>query len=252
MTCYSGGKFRIGKKLAKIIYEESNDIEDEYEFTIKGYCEPFCGMLGVYQHIPDLFKENVSKLNYKAGDMNKSVIKMWQSAQTGWKPPTYITKEEFDRLKKQDVSSAVKGYVGHQYSYGGQYFEGYSPKYGKSKNSSVQSNRVSKIGSDLKNVTFKSGSYTQYSRLKGYVIYCDPPYPNTYYKHYHNGDGKKADFDHEEFWEWCRKMCDDNIVFVSSYTAPKDFENIYSNSHILTGANVGKKKKRVERLFLMY
>lgn len=47
MTCYNGGKQRIGKKLADIIYDESLDIEYEYDFTIKGYCEPFCGMLGV-------------------------------------------------------------------------------------------------------------------------------------------------------------------------------------------------------------
>jgi hypothetical protein len=37
MTCYNGGKQRIGKSLAKIIATESLDIEDEYNFTIKGY-----------------------------------------------------------------------------------------------------------------------------------------------------------------------------------------------------------------------
>ena len=75
MTCYNGGKQRIGKRLSAIISEESLDIEDEYDFAIKGYCEPFCGMLGVYQHIPELFDNHVPKLKYKAGDINKSVLK---------------------------------------------------------------------------------------------------------------------------------------------------------------------------------
>ena len=48
IACYNGGKQRIGKRLSSIIAEESLDIEDEYDFTIKGYCEPFCGMLGVF------------------------------------------------------------------------------------------------------------------------------------------------------------------------------------------------------------
>ena len=252
MTCYNGGKQRIGKKLADIIYDESLDIEDDYDFTIKGYCEPFCGMLGVYQHIPELFDDHKPKLNYKAGDINKSVIKMWQASQKGWKPPTLVNEGEFNRLKKSTIDSAAKGYIGHQYSYGGQYFEGYSPKYGKSQDTSVQSERVCNIAKKLKNVTFNPGIYTQYSNLKGYVIYCDPPYPNTYYKHYNSGSDGKVEFDHDNFWSWCRKMSKDNIIFVSSYTAPKDFEKIFSSSHRLTGANVGEKKKRIEKLFLIY
>ena len=57
MTTYHGGKQRIGKTLAQIFVEESIGIEGEYDFKIKGYCEPFCGMLGVYQYIPKLFEE---------------------------------------------------------------------------------------------------------------------------------------------------------------------------------------------------
>jgi hypothetical protein len=46
MTAYHGGKQRIGKKLAQVIYDESMDISEEEGFQIKGYCEPFSGMLG--------------------------------------------------------------------------------------------------------------------------------------------------------------------------------------------------------------
>ena len=44
----------------------------------------------------------------------------------------------------------------------------------------------------------------------------------------------------------------DNIVFVSSYTAPKDFEEIFSSSHKLTGVIASRSKKRVEKLFLLF
>ena len=80
-----------------------------------------------------------------------------------------------------------------------------------------------------------------------YIIYCDPPYPNTYYKHY-----GKDNIDHDDFWNWCRKMSKDNIVFVSSYTAPKDFEEIFSSTHKLTGVVASGSKKRVEKLFLLF
>lgn len=43
MTAYHGGKQRIGKEIATVIADMTQDV------TIKGYCEPFCGMLGVYQ-----------------------------------------------------------------------------------------------------------------------------------------------------------------------------------------------------------
>ena len=80
MTSYHGGKKRIGKEISGIIVDESINISEDEGWKIKGYCEPFCGMLGVYQHIPKLFEEEGLKLKYKAGDTNKSVIMMWNEA----------------------------------------------------------------------------------------------------------------------------------------------------------------------------
>jgi hypothetical protein len=112
MTAYHGGKQRLGKTLAEIIVDTSLEIAEDNRFELKGYCEPFCGMLGVYQHIPELFEpegceplrsgcepegcepegceeEGIgNRIKYLAGDGNGSVIMMWQAAQKGWKPPT--------------------------------------------------------------------------------------------------------------------------------------------------------------------
>ena len=248
MTAYHGGKQRIGKHLAKVIVDYSVNIPD---FKIKGYCEPFCGMLGVYQHIPENMEENdINNIKYKAGDFNKSVIMMWEKAQKGkWKPPTECTEKEYLYLQNSK-DSALKGYIGHQYSFGGRYFKGYAPKYGKSIDSTSSSKNVVNISKKLKDVKFDYGNYKQYSKLKNYIIYCDPPYMNTD-NYYHSKEGKD-EFDQNEFWEWCRKMSEHNIIFVSGYKAPREFKNIYSSSHKLTGGQFNNiNKKRTEKLFLL-
>jgi len=249
MSCIHGGKQRIGLKIARNIHLMTMVLDAYLDYEIKGYCEPFCGMLGVYRHIPELFKNHQPLLKYKAGDINPSIVLMWQKAQKGWIPPTTATEEEYDRLKHAN-DSALRGYIGHQYSFGCQFFNGYAPKYGKTKDSSKASQNVVDIAHKLKNVKFSSGPYTQYSGLKGYIIYCDPPYEGTVSRYYQGRSDKKLKFDVEEFWEWCRRMSEHNIVFVSSYQAPEDFTVIMQSTHKLTGIAPGKNEKtRVEKLY---
>ena len=154
MTSYHGGKQRIGKELAEIIVDESIDIEDEYDFTIKGYCEPFSGMMGVYQHIPDLFKQKHAKINYVAGEINESVVNMWDATKKGWKPPIQnCGRNNFYKLKQDiDSKSALKGFVGHVNTMRGCYFDGYF----EHKNSKIKTNsdRVATVK------TFKLQTYT--------------------------------------------------------------------------------------------
>ena len=222
MTAYHGGKQRIGKQLAEIIVDESIDIAEEEGFEIKGYCEPFCGMLGVYRHIPELFEEEgFDDLNYLAGDFNTSVIKMWKSAQKGWKPPYKASKEEYENLKKTYRSSARRGFVGHACSYGGIYLSSYQAS--KCKSLPHASQTVKRIAEDLHDVKFTAGDYTFFSNLKGYVIYCDPPYTNDKGKNnsYYDEGKKLLRFNHLKFWEWCDRVSEHNLVFVTEFKAPK-------------------------------
>ena len=240
MTSYHGGKQIIGKKLAQVISDKTKEIN----FKVKGYCEPFCGMLGVYQHILDHF----SDIEYNAGDINNNVINMWESAQQNWIPPTIVTEEEYNILKNETDSSAQKGYVGHQYGFGGKFFKGYAVKYGKKIDSTTASNRVVKIAKKLKLVKFSHGDYTQFSNLEGYVIYCDPPYINTE-THY------ASSFKSKDFYDWCRTMSKNNLVFVSEYNAQDDFIEIWSKSSKLSGVSKSegkhKSKVRTEKLYLL-
>jgi len=216
MTRYHGGKQRIGKIIAEVIAEKVKETDIE----IQGYCEPFCGMLGVYQHIPQYFEER--QMLYRAGDTNESVIMMWQQAQQGWVPPISCSESTYNRLKNQKGSSAEKAYIGYQFSFGGQYFIGYNGKYGNATSYRSVPKKVSKIANELKDVDFTTGPYTQFSNLRNHVIYCDPPYANTKCTY----PGK---FDSNSFWNWVREMSKTNVIFVSEYIAPDDFECIYEN-----------------------
>jgi DNA adenine methylase len=244
MTSYHGGKQLIGKRLANIIVDESVDISEKEGWNINGYCEPFCGMLGVYQHIPKLYKkEGLTRLKYKAGDTNNSVVMMWEAAKNGWEPSTKVTTyKEFMKLKNDGKSNAKKGFVGHFYGFSGQYFQPFKIRNVDTLKKTV--NNVCKIGQLVKKVSFSDGSYTQFSNLKNYVIYCDPPYQAQ--SHYYDGGRtKKLSFDHEKFWNWCRDMSEHNIVFVSEYKVPKDFEKIYSTNVKTAGSN------RIDNLYIV-
>lgn len=58
----------------------------------------------------------------------------------------------------------------------------------------------------------------------GCVVYCDPPYAGT---NRYGRDGTA--FDHDAFWDWARRC--EVPLFVSEYTAPKDFVPIAEFPH---------------------
>ena len=83
MAAYHGGKQKIAKLIASTIKANSND-------QIENYCEPFCGMLSVFKEVATT---NTLK-RVKLGDINESVIKMWDASKDGWIPTTNITEEQ--------------------------------------------------------------------------------------------------------------------------------------------------------------
>lgn len=211
MTVYHGGKERIGEHISDIIYRLILDSKS----NVVGYCEPFFGMGGVYKHIIEKFGD---RLKYKAGDINASVIAMWKALQSGWKPPTSCSMSKYNSIKKQPYNTAEKGYIGHAYSYRGRYFGTYF------NNNKDYSSKVLELANIMSNVEFKYGDYTMYSNLKDYVIYCDPPYNDTDQRYSDGVD--RVRFNSESFWNWCKHMSINNIVFVSEYTSPHKYTYI--------------------------
>lgn len=219
MTKYHGGKTRIGFNIAKCIY----DVCESVDMDIKGYCEPFCGMCGVFQHIPELFEPKYS-LNYIASDINESVIKMWDALKRGWAPPRECTREQFYALKGDGNSTAEKGFLGHACAFRGIYFATYYDKHNIVNERRKVIDRVSK----LKHVVFDVCSYDTYTNLFNHVIYCDPPYYN--HSRYINEYNKYRTFDSENFYSWVNKISENNLVFLSEradipYHKLKDFKD---------------------------
>lgn len=236
-----GGKKKIGWKIAKDIVDYIN----RKNIRCRGYCEPFCGMLGVYKNIVE---STISFNDLLAGDVNGSVIEMWKAAQRGWRPPTICTMEEYNALKTSDTVSPEKGFIAHHCSFAGKYFGGYVPERSRYRPMKNAGRRVIDIAEKCKKVRFQQGDYQQFTDLEGYVIFCDPPYKK--YNYYFDTTGKRIVFDHDEFWDWCRVMSLHNVVFVSEFDAPYDFEIVAEYPRVISFGN-HTKIEVVEKLYVI-
>lgn len=209
MSYYLGGKKKYGLEIAEKIY----DLSMEYEnFEIKGYVEPFMGMMGVYQHIPEQFRKH--KLKYKAGDRNHYLVKLWKGLQMGFNPPLKCSKKEYYDLKYKDSKSLKAIFLGFACAIRGVFRSTYVER-----NIKIQSEYCKNIGKKIKNVELQSGDYTIFSNLTNFIIYCDPPYKNTI-SPYSIGNSYDTNFDYQKFTDWCLKMSENNIVFISEYKKP--------------------------------
>lgn len=223
MSRYHGGKKRYAESISDIIIKEKEDREKENGENVQkyiGYCEPFVGMASVINKVQD--KTNGKSLTYKCGDINASLILMWQEAQKSWQYKGGITFDEFCALKTDGKHTAEKGFYGHVYGIHGIYFSCFDKEV-NNKRLTYSNKKISTMGSSFKDVEFSSGDYTIFSDLKDYIIYCDPPYEkqNIYYDDSHH----KIKFNHDEFWNWCVGMSKNNLVIVSEYSAPEYLNN---------------------------
>ena len=92
----------------------------------------------------------------------------------------------------------------------------------------------------LADVIFQVKSYEEIT-LSGCLVYCDPPYEGT--------TKYIGDFDHSHYWEWVRRMSENNIVICSEYAAPDDFVCIWEMERTTT-LDKASRTKAIERLFV--
>lgn len=232
-----GSKARICKDIAPII----NKIIVDNGITT--YIEPFVGGANMIQHI-----QCKRKFGY---DNNEYLIAFWQRIQQGWNPLNDIemSKSFYQQVKdhKETYEPEVVALAGFCATYNAKWFGGYAgtvkTKIGTERNYYDEAVRnVLKQKEFIMDVRF---CCTDYRRIKpdlcDALIYCDPPYQDT--------TGYKDDFDHEEYWEWVRKMSENNIVLCSEYSAPPDFECIWSKE-LTTTLDKNSRSKSVEKLFV--
>ena len=184
-------------------------------------------------------------------DIHKELIAMWQEIQNGWEFPMHISEEEYVKVRdnKNDYPDYYVGLVGFNATFGSKYFGGYARGFKADKitprdipNEALR-NLKSQIAS-ISNVDFICSDYlnNQYSNITNAVIYCDPPYQNT--TKFTGTD----QFNYDLFWDWVREKSKNNIVFVSEYAAPNDFESIWKKD-VTTSLKVHSHEDRIEKLF---
>lgn len=275
MTCFAGGKKRIGKR----IYERIRELEDTFVAHRKYFCppsgqrsqseqdednkdllpylEPMMGMLGVGQHFA---AEQLAREDRQVHlcDANQDLIAMWQSVQEGsWFPPSTCTRQYYDYLKESfrwDLKADKKTradriFIGCVASYGGNCFSGgYRLDYAaKAHRDYLQeaARSVEKIRPLLIHATIHDARDYGAWDPRDSLVYCDPPYKD-------NKLGPKSfrTFDHQRFWDTMRAWSEEargNLVLISERVAPDDFVPVWTARSTLTVSRTGY--ENTEHLF---
>lgn len=233
---YMGSKSRIAKEIVPIIqsYIDDNNIHN--------YLEPFCGGCNVI--------DKVKREHKYASDVHPYLIALLKQTQKDTSVfPESITLEQYKDVKdnKEKYPDWYVGLVGFCASFGGKFFNGYGQD--SKGNRNIPNERIrnlTKQSLNLKDIQFTCCDFRNIKpTIKNFVIYCDIPYKNsTKYK--------VDDFLYNEFYDWCRAMSKNNIVLISEYNMPDDFECIWQKE-VKTSLCIDRAKtdsKRTEKLFI--
>lgn len=240
---YVGSKNKLAKYIAPII-------QGYITKDTKGYLEPFVGGANMIDKI---------QCDNKTGcDIHEELIELLKYVQVNYESlPNTISEEEYIRVRdnKKDYPKWYIGLVGFCCGFGAKYFGGYARAF---KNDGITPRdmvneairNIKKQAPNLKNINFINCSFLDLpkDKIKGYVIYCDPPYRDT---------TKYAtdSFPYEAFYDWCRELSKNNVVLVSEYNMPNDFICVWEKE---TKANFDSKRvakdnknTRTEKLFIL-
>lgn len=218
---YFGGKARIGKQLAEII----NGLNP------KTYWEPFCGMFSVGKHV---------KANRVATDAQEDLILLLDAIKNGFKPPTYVSEESYNGMKKLPPS-AFRGFVGFGCSFAGKFFGGYARDKDNNNYAEKAARSLDKLRPIIQDVAFGHVKYNE-ANIFTDVIYCDPPYKGT--------TKYTVDFRSDDFWKWVKNKSCYSVVLVSEYEASEDFVSVWSKDVKTDMHGKDGKLPRVEHLFV--
>lgn len=176
---------------------------------------------------------------------------MWNGLINNETRPTIIDRALYSSARNSfktgdgAMSDFLIGWVGWMASYNGRFFDGgYSGHDVNGRDYISEQIKNTERGLYLlKNVVFTSKSYIDFKLKEPCIIYCDPPYAGT------KGYSNSSEFNHDQFWEWCRFMAiQGHQVFISEYSSPSDFECIW-RSEITNSMGLSKTYKPIECLF---
>jgi DNA adenine methylase len=222
---YLGGKTKNAKAITDILKQHKG---------LK-FFEPFCGGLNI--------SVKMEGYDLHLNDKNSKLIDMYKALISGeFKlPDKPILKAEYDALRNSE-DSHLKTFVSFALSYGGKEWGGYDSYYDKrnevGKTTRMAARSLTSKINKVKNAKWYSRDYKTFNP-KGFLIYCDPPYINT--------TGYKEGIDYDEFWNTMREWSKDNIVYISEWEAPDDFEIVWAKDYKVQMCK--EQQCKVEKLF---
>jgi DNA adenine methylase len=230
---YMGSKDRFAKELLPIILKDRKP--EQY------YVELFGGGMNMIQHV-----QNPRIVN----EINPYVMAMFKALTDGWIPPKFVSKELYELCRQGKCEDFLKGYVGFNCSYSGKWFGGYAgivmTRLGLRNYQDEAFRNIMKQVPKLGGIIPYCGDYRNVIIPNNSIVYCDPPYEGT--------TKYKDDFNHVQFWEYCRFLSNQgHKVFISEYNAPDDFKCIWSKeakSSLSANGKVGGNKVSIEKLFI--
>jgi len=234
---YMGSKNRIAKHLLPIMLDECE------KHGITKWVEPFVGGANMIDKVPDSF----DRVGYDLNDhVIHALIDIRDNAEC---LPDSISEEEYKSYYGKPAETFLS-LARFGASFGGKFENGYAR--GKAADGSPRNywsetkRNALKQSPQIQNVQFICDSYENLD-FEDCLIYCDPPYQGT-------SGYKTGAFDHEKFFEWCREQAKKNIVFVSEYNAPDDFECVWQGEIKTNFASQRKvaTHNAVEKLFRVY
>lgn len=213
-------------------------LEEAEEKGITTWVEPFVGGGNIIDKVPPHFERIGIDIN------PHTIAALIAIRDYADELPEHISKEEYDKLKGTEPNP-ITSWLRFVASFRGMFETGYARGFrnGVPANHCAEGKRnAQKQSPKLQEVKLICGSYDEFSDFENCLIYCDPPYKGV-------ASYKTQKFDHDKFWEWCRKMSKKNSVFVSEYNAPNDFKCVWQGKLSININKRTAKKKVVEKLF---
>lgn len=230
---FMGSKRLVSKHILPIMLQKME------AHGIENWVEPFVGGGNMIDKVP-------SSYNRVGYDVCPHVIESLITIRDfPEKLPKEVTEEEY-RSVLGTSPHPVNSWVRFVCSFAGKFDGGYAREEGSDAGTFAGRGyrNAKKQSPKLKGVKLFEKDYRDIVLEGRSLIYCDPPYKGT------TGYNSKS-LDYDVFYDWCRKMSEEgNLVFLSEYTAPEDFNLLWEKEHKVNfDVDRQTHSKSVEKLF---
>ena len=240
---YLGGKTKIAKDICKVLFEHYNE-------RLDGFIDLCCGSAKISETFIKMYSDKLpNDFTYFAYDINPYLISLLREVALGtfqYPVSHSISKDDYYRVLSDehiDDDPALSAFIGFGLSFGGKWKGGPVPLDGKRDYIGETSRTLQKQEPYFRKIIFEVMDYNDlYCTNK--LIYVDPPYENTTKYKYNLG------FNHDDFWEKIRKLSKNNVVLVSEYNAPDDFNAVWMKT-IRTDLHTSKEKEKLRKEHLL-